>query len=270
VNKSGHAVGVSEIAMPDPTCATPNQVRRFEGVKWSPDGTPSALAPLPGDTVSFAFTNNDIGQAVGLSGLCSNVILPPFVPGSPSAPHAVLWDAGGTPHDLGNPPGGAGNFNIAVGINNRGQVTMNSAMLDGTIHAFVFANGVPQDLGTYPADAFITVAPCCNNVNDLGQIVGFSLDSSFNQRALLWQSKDQAPVDLNELIPADSPWYLLSPGGITDSGEIAATAVNLNTFDLHAVLMSPIAGVGPAARGATKPPTLPDNLHKRIQGGLRN
>jgi probable HAF family extracellular repeat protein len=134
----------------------------------------------------------------------------------------------------------------------------------------VFANGVPQDLGTYPAASFITVAPCCNNVNDLGQIVGFSIDSSFNQRALLWQSKDQAPVDLNTLIPADSPWYLLSPGGITDSGEIAATAVNLNTFELHAVVVSPIAGVGPAARGTKKPPILPDNVRKRLQGSLRN
>jgi probable HAF family extracellular repeat protein len=269
VNKSGQAVGVSEIGIPDATCATPNQVRRFEGARWAPDGTPTALAPLQGDTVSFAFTNNDVGQAVGFSGLCSNVILPPFVPGGPSAPHAVLWDADGTPHDLGNPPGGAGN-NVAVGINNRAQVTMNSVMSDGTIHAFVFANGVPQDLGTYPADAFITVAPCCNNVNDLGQIVGFSIDSSFNQRALLWQSKDQAPVDLNTLIPAHSPWYLLLPGGITDSGEIAATAVNLNTFELHAVVVSPIAGVGPAARGATKPPNLPDKVLKRLQKGLRH
>ena len=267
VNKRGQAVGVSEIGKPD-TCATPNQVRRFEGARWAPDGTPTPLAPLQGDTVSFAFTNNDVGQAVGFSGLCSNVILPPFVPGGPSAPHAVLWDADDIPHDLGNPPGGAGN-NVAVGINNRGQVTMNSVMSDGTIHAFVFANGVLQDLGTYPADAFITVAPCCNNVNDLGQIVGFSIDS-LSQRALLWQSKDQAPVDLNTLIPAGSPWYLLSPGGITNSGEIAATAVNLNTFELHAVVVSPNAGVGPAARGATKPPTLPDNVRKRLQGSLRN
>jgi len=92
--------------------------------------------------------------------------------------------------------------------------------------------------------------PCCNNVNDRGQIFGFSIDSSFNLRALLWQSKDQAPVDLNTLIPADSPWHLLYPGGITNSGEIAATAVNLNTFELHAVVVSPIAGVGPATRGA--------------------
>lgn len=265
VNKQGVAVGVSEIGTPDPTCATPTLVRRFEGVRWTQDGTPTALSPLQGDTVSFVFTNNDVGQAVGFSGLCSNSILPPFVPGGPSAPHAVMWDANGTPHDLGNPAGGAGN-NVAVGINNRGQVTMNSVMLDSTTHAFLLTNGVPQDLGTYPADAVITVAPCCNNVNDLGQIVGFSIDSSFNPRALLWQTKDQPPVDLNTLVPADSPWYLLSTSGITDAGEIAATALNLNTFEVHAVVVSPIAGIGPGARGATKPPALPNSILKHLLG----
>lgn len=266
-NKRGQTVGVSETGTPDGTCATPHQVLRFEGVKWAADGTPSPLAPLPGDTVSFAFTNNDAGQAVGFSGLCSNVILPPFVPGGPSAPHAVIWDADGTPRDLGTPAGGAG-INVGQAINNHGEVTMNSLMLDGTTHAFVVDKGVPQDLGTYPSDAFLTVTPCCNTINNQGQIVGFSIDSSFNQRALLWETKDQPPVDLNTLVPADSPWYLLIPAGITDSGEIALTAVNLNTFELHAVLLSPHAGVGPAARGATKPPKLPASVLKRLQGSL--
>ena len=267
VNKRGETVGVSETGIPDATCATPYQVRRFAGVKWAPDGTPTPLSPLRGDTVSFAFTNNDRGQVVGFSGLCSNVILPPFVAGGPSAPHAVLWDADGTPHDLGNPAEGAGN-NVAVGINNWGQVTMNSYMSDGTIRAFVVTNGMAQNLGTFPADAFVTVAPCCNNINDRGQIVGFSVDSSFIPRALLWQSKDQAPVDLNTLLPADSPWYLQFPGGITNTGEIAATAVNLNTLEVHAVVVSPINGFCPAARGAT--PALLDSIRKRLQLSSRN
>jgi hypothetical protein len=50
---------------------------------------------------------------------------------------------------------------------------MNSVMLDGFIHAFVMAGGVPQDLGTYPSDAFVTITPCCDTINDVGQIVGF-------------------------------------------------------------------------------------------------
>jgi probable HAF family extracellular repeat protein len=266
-NSMGEVVGTSEIGTPDATCATPFQVRRFEAVKWSPNGVPTPLRPLPNDTVSFAFTNNDVGQAVGMSGLCSNVVMPPFVPGT-SAPHAVLWDPSGTPRDLGNPPGGAGN-NVAVGINNQGQVTINSVMSDGTAHAFLWAGSL-HDLGTYPADAFITVASCCNNINDRGQIVGFSIDSSFNMRALLWEASDKAPIDINTLVPADSPWYLLSPGGINGAGAIAATAVNLNTFEVHAVLATPFTGIGPAARGATKAPTLPENVRRLLEKRSRH
>ncbi len=266
MNSQGEAVGVSEIGTPDPGCATPTLVHRFEAVKWSLSGVPTPLLPLPNDTVSFAFTNNDMGQVVGFSGLCSNVTLPPFIP--PHAPHAVLWQADGTPSDLGNPVGGAGD-NVAVGINNQGQVTINSAMADSTIHAFLWATGSLQHLGTYPANAFITVAPCCNNINDRGQIVGFSIDSSFNQRALLWDAADKAPIDVNTLVPADSPWYIVAPGGISEAGEIAATAVNLNTFEVHAVLVSPINGIGPAARGATKPPTLPESVRKLLRKSSR-
>jgi len=262
-NSRGEVVGTSETGATvaeGHECATPFQVRLFEAVKWSPGGVPTRLAPLPNDEVSFAFTNNDVGQAVGISGLCSNVLLPPFVPGGPSAPHAVLWDAGGLPHDLGMPHGGAGN-NVAVGINNLGQVTINSVMLDGTIHAFQWNAGLLRDLTTFLPNAVQTVAPCCNNINNRGQIVGFTVDSSFNQTLLIWESADKPPLDINMLLPADSPWYLLFPAGINEAGEIAATALNVNTLELHAVVASPISGIGPAARGATKPPAQP--LQKR-------
>ena len=94
VNNQGEMVGVSEIGTSDSACATPFQVLRFEAVKWGHGGEPMPLHPLAGDTVSFAFSNNDRGQTVGFSGLCSNVTLPPFLP--PSAPHAVLWEADGS------------------------------------------------------------------------------------------------------------------------------------------------------------------------------
>lgn len=265
-NSQAESVGVSENGTPDATCLTPSQVRRFEAAKWSPSGQITALPPLPGDTVSFAFANNDVGQATGMSGLCSNVILPPFVPGSPLAPHAVLWEADGTPRDL-TPPGAIGVLSIATAINNQGDVVLNSLISDGAVHSFLWTriSGVPQDLGTFPTGAVVTVVPCCNNINDRGQIVGFSVDAGGNLTALLWPSENTAPVDLNSLIPADSPWYLLTPGGISDAGEIATTALNLNTFEVHAVVVSPIAGIGPAARGATKPPALPQSIRKLLQ-----
>lgn len=271
VNSMGEAVGVSEIASTDADCATPFQTHRFVAAKWSPKGMVTALAPLPGDTVSFAFMNNNVGEAVGMSGQCSNVVLPPFAPGSPIAPHAVFWDASGTPHDLGNPPGSVGVYNVASGMNDQGQVAINSIMSDGTVHAFLWSDGAARDLGTYPAGAPVTFIPCCNNVNDRGQIAGASVDGDGNLRALLWPDADETPIDLNALIPADSAWYILLPGGINAAGEIAATAVNLNTFEVHAVLVSPIAGIGPMARGAMKPPAVPqklkDLLLRQFHGG---
>ena len=263
-NSRGEVVGVSEIGTladnTDGPCATPFQTHRFVAAKWSADGSVSPLLPLLGDTVSFAFMNNNVGQTVGISGLCSNLALPPFA--GPSAPHAVIWDADGTPHDLGSPLGSAGVYNVASSINDLGQVGMNSMMADGTMHAFLWTNGVAQDVGTYPQGSIVTVIPCCNTINDRGQMVGFSIDSNGDMRALLWQQQKQPPVDLNALLPADSPWFVLIPGGINNAGGIAATALNLNTFEVHAVLVSPIKGVGPAARGATKPPALPANVQR--------
>jgi uncharacterized membrane protein len=268
VNSGGDAVGVSETGVPDATCATPFQVRRFEAVKWSPAGVITPLRPLNGDTVSFAFTINNVGQAVGMSGLCSNVILPPFAPGAPTAPHAVFWDIDGTPHDL-TPPGSIGVSSIASTINNRGDVILSSIMSDGAMHSFLWKIGspAPQDLGTYPNGAVVTVVPCCNNINDHGQIVGFSVDAGGNLTALLWPSENSAPVDLNSLLPTGSPWFLLTPGGISNAGQIATTAFNMDTFEVHAVVLSPVLGIGPAARGAAKAPVLPETVRKLLAKG---
>src|SRR5262249_36010234 len=63
-----------------------------------------------------------------------------------------------------------------------------------------------------------------------------------------------------------SPWYLLSPGGIDPSGEIAAIALNMNTSEVHAVLLTAINGIGPAARGATRP-VLPADLRRHLRKG---
>jgi probable HAF family extracellular repeat protein len=259
-NNAGEMVGFSETGQPDNGCIYPFQKYRFQAAKWGRSGPPTPLVPLPGDTVSFAMSINDSGQAVGASGLCSNVLLPP----APGAPHAVFWDVDGTPIDLGTPQGGIGK-NVATGINNRGDVVENSHMADGTIHAFVWnrSGGGLRDLGTYPPDAFVTVTPCCNVINNRGQIVGFSVDSTFNLRGLIW--RNGVPADLNALLPDGSPWYIQMPGGINEAGEIVASALNLQTSEVHAVLLSPVSGAGPAARGATKPPVLPDSVRQRLQ-----
>ena len=83
----------------------------------------------------------------------------------------------------------------------------------------------------------MTVAPCCDTINDRGQIVGFSVDGE-GLHGFLWQ--DNAFTDLKNLIPEDSPWQLLVPQSINDAGEI--TGQGLIDGELHAFLAIPRDG----------------------------
>lgn len=232
LNNQGQVVGFAENGIRDSTCltgGTPFQVFRFEAVMWGPNGEIQELPPLNGDTVGFAFGNNDSGQVVGGSGLCANTAIPP----NPAAPHAVLWE-NGSPIDLGS-LGGA--TNIASAINNRGEVVgASQSSKDGAIHTFLWTRETGmQDYGAFPG-AFLTVAPCCNTINNSGQVVGFSIDAATgNLRALVWQGK--VPVDLNTLIPKNSGWYLACAQSINDAGEIVG--YGMINGAVHAFLATP-------------------------------
>jgi probable HAF family extracellular repeat protein len=224
LNNRGQVAGFSENGASDPTCTpgTPSQVLRFEAVIWGANGEIRELKPLAGDTVGFAWGINDNGQAVGSSGLCSNTSIPAQ---NPAGAHAVLWESDGSPIDLGHlegvPPGV---YNLATSVNDIGQVVGFAQSSDGTQHGFLWTKDTGmQDLGGFPGAVNGTGPPCCNTINNSGEIVGFSLDANFNMRALVWHGK--TPVDLNTLIPADSPWYLQAANSINDGGVITGSAL---------------------------------------------
>ena len=91
-----------------------------------------------------------------------------------------------------------------------------------------------QDLGTFPG-AVVTVAPCCNTINDRGEVVGFSIDGMGTFARSSWQ--DKVPMDLNTLIPPGSPWYLQRASSINDVGEIVGSG--LIDGNVHAFLATP-------------------------------
>jgi probable HAF family extracellular repeat protein len=226
VNDLGRAVGVAENGTSDATCASGGQAfqaLRFEAVSWGPGGRIQELQPLPGDTVGFATGINFKGQAVGASGLCSNTAyLTPF---GPFAPHAVLWDSNGSPTDLGHLEGEpAGIYNIATSINDRGDVVgfacvggdTNPATCIEDTFLWTKETGM-QDLGRYP-NSIATGPPCCHTINNHREIVGFSVDASGNELAIVWKGK--TAVALNTLIPQNSGWNLECAQGINDAGEI--------------------------------------------------
>jgi probable HAF family extracellular repeat protein len=243
VNNRGQIFGIAENGNSETPgyCATPNQVLDFEVVLWSPKAREIVeLPPLSGDTVGISLGINDEGQVVGSSGLCSNTTVTGMIAG----PHAVLWE-NGSATDLGNL--GGTTVNSAAAINDRGEVagaselagdtSCNVTTLVGcTEHAFLWTKDKGmRDIGTLSGD--VLAAPGgMGGINNREQVVGASCNSSGDCRAFLWQN--EVMTDLNTLIPADSPLYLVFAFGINDSGEIAGFGAT-GGGDIHAFLAVP-------------------------------
>jgi probable HAF family extracellular repeat protein len=260
-NAGGQIVGVSDDGTLDPSCIAP-QKSHFQAVTWTPKGVIQKLPPLPGDNVGVAIRGNDHGQVAGTSGLCSNTRFGGFAFG----PHAVLWDHG-SPINLGS-LGGSG-VGLAAGVNNRGQVIGAASSSDGTPHPFLWTSATGmRDLGLLsmdPADAGNTPF----EINDRGQMVGASCDITLATcRGYIWQNGIM--TDINDLLPADSPLYVILPLTINESGQIAGLAVVKSTGDVHAFVATPARG-GAATVGATAGHSaahrmlLPENARKTIQ-----
>lgn len=259
INNWSVIAGEAENATPDDTCIPP-RVLHTQPVFWS-KGQVHQLPILPGDTKGSALAINDLGQMAGRSGTCS-------VPGL----HAVFWQNGRV-QDMGNLGGTRGNS--PTGINIWGQVAgISHVSGDETSHAFLWdkRSGM-KDLGTLPGDFFSSA----DGLNDLGQVVGGSCDADFNCRAVLWQRG--VATDLNTLIPADSSLFLIeATGSINNLGEIAGSAVDVSTGEIHPFLLIPCAGrcrPFPQRAGApsaqNRKVALPENIRQmlRRQAGKR-
>ena len=240
INDFGQAAGVAEEETTDARCVAP-QIHDFDAALWGPGkGEIQKLRPFPGDSVGAAVWINDKGQTVGVSGSCGNTQLPPLVGG----PRAVLWENGSV-LDLGNLGGACVNGcksaalgvfgNTALFISNRG-LAVGASALEGeqTFHAFSWTKerGKMQDLGTVPGD-YASVALAAN---DQGEIVGLSIDKTGAPRAFL--RRNGVMLDLNTLLPANSPIYALVAQLINSSGEIAGFGVT-SSGQTHAFLATP-------------------------------
>lgn len=94
-----------------------------------------------------------------------------------------------------------------------------------------------QDLGA-PAGDFISVTPCCNNMNSRGDIAAFSCPGPQGScRAILYTNHQW--YDLNTLTLPGSA-YLTGVSGMNEAGQIAAGGLT-STGASHAYLVSPSA-----------------------------
>jgi probable HAF family extracellular repeat protein len=127
----------------------------------------------------------------------------------------VLWQ-NGTFTDLGTFGGPQA---AAAAINNNGQVVGWAQTGTDADHGFLWSNGTMTDLG-------LNFFPAAVNDNDV--IVGGN--EIYSGGTL---------QNLNNLIPAGSPYQIQYATAINDNGQIAADAYDTVTYQTHALLLTP-------------------------------
>src|SRR5437773_8018677 len=237
-NNFGQAVGWAENGVHDTACVSP-QVLQFRPAVWTlgPDNIQD-LPLIPGDSSGAATAINDIGQIVGISGICDQAV------GRHTAKHAVLWENGTVTDIYPNPP--APWWNTPTAINQRGDVVGfagDPAFVEGDVlHAFMWTkeDGIRQ-LKPLPHRTPKHVDSEAYGINEARQVVGVSCDTDLvDCRAVIWDHGN-TPTDLNDL-KGNFPKMLTSAKDINNKGEITGRAIDPSTGVLTAYLAVPLGG----------------------------
>jgi len=229
-NEKGQVVGWSYIdsTTTSPFCNFPLVTDSFI---WDSEHRMVDLGSF-GGTCTIASAINNRGQIVGESNGVGD-----------QSSTAFIWENGSF-----QPLGGSlgGDFSGAGAINDEGEAAgfayLSNDLLNGPFHAALWKHiGSLTDLGT------LSDYPCsfASSINAKAQVVGSLISDCTLQnptfRAFLWM--DGSMLDLNALVPADSPLYLESAETINDRGEIAGTGVDASG-DEYAFLLIPCQGNG--------------------------
>jgi len=161
LNDRGQVVGISG------TCD--QAVGRFtaaHAVLWE-DGRVTDIGNLGGDSWNTPMAINERGDIVGFASQ------PGDDPDNPNL-RAFLWTRGGGIQNLGTLPGDV--YSEAHGINERRQVVGISCDATGACRAFLWQNGVMQDLNALVAPGYPGVLTNGQDINDLGVITGRAFD----------------------------------------------------------------------------------------------
>ncbi len=160
------------------------------------------LGPLPGGRTCQAQALNDAGAVVGCADFADNH----------GHSHAVVWDSGKPPRDLGTLDGGGSQ---ASRISGGGIVVGRSSHSDGGIHATVFDTNAPRDLGTTAGSSSMAFG-----VDDAGHTLIAADTPSGEFHSYL--QKDAQKTDIGAL-----PGYRDTVAGdLNSNGTVVGTADN--------------------------------------------
>jgi probable HAF family extracellular repeat protein len=237
VNEQGQVLGWSYTSSTETGTCGPLAIGSFI---WEKEKGMTDLGNLDAGTCTEAWDFNRRGQIVGLA-----------IPGDQGIVRAFIWENGSI-RDLGGSLGGSNTG--ALVINDAGEAAGFAYLAGDTyVHAALWT-GVGQitDLGVIGTDACSTA----NDINVRGQVVGdsISLANCPNlepSRAFLWE--DGTILDLNALIPAGSPLYLLNARNVNDQGEVAGMGVDASG-NQHAFLLIPCDQWHPGLAGCDYSP----------------
>jgi probable HAF family extracellular repeat protein len=131
----------------------------------------------------------------------------------------------------------------AYAINDHGQIVGYVSSPDGTtIFPTVWLNGAhhaPTSLGILPGDG----AAFATGINNRGQVVGSTFNSTGWSRGFIWQ--DGVLTDLNASISGDSNLLIIAASNINERGQISGMATVMGGPDegkIHAILLTPVEG----------------------------
>ncbi|MBN1672278.1 MAG: S8 family serine peptidase [Kiritimatiellae bacterium] len=220
MNDAGQVVGYSYLS---------STSRYYHAAIWE-GAQPSDLGTL-GGRYSLALDINNAGLAVGDSDISSTSYVY----------HAAAWTHGAAPTDLGTL---GGNYSRAYAVNDSGTIVGWASREDDMwMRAAIWEGGQARALPE-PGEG-----SAAYDINSAGRAVGYGvLANGETVHAFLWDSGVR--VDLNDLLPTNSPWELRAATALNDAGELVGYGYQDEVLRYFVMRVAPVAARPPLAQDA--------------------